>query len=146
MAARCATRLLDDVRQLVTQDCAARSEECVLGAAGPECQPPAPPPGPVLADAGPPGSRCVVAVRPERVAIAAIPARDFGEEGALAAMVIESIFQGDHIRLKVSLGDRGEIVAKRPAMGPPPPPPGTQVSVAWQASNARAFRPEGEGR
>jgi putative spermidine/putrescine transport system ATP-binding protein len=98
------------------------------------------------ADAGPPGSRCVVAVRPERVAIAAIPARDFGEEGALPAMVIESIFQGDHIRLKVSLGDRGEIVAKRPAMGPPPPPPGTQVSVAWQAANARAFRPEGEGR
>jgi putative spermidine/putrescine transport system ATP-binding protein len=99
-----------------------------------------------VADAGLPGSRCVVAVRPERVAIAAIPARDFGEEGALAAMVIESIFLGDHIRLKVSLGDRGEIVAKRPAMGPPPPPPGTHVSVAWQAANARAFRPEGEGR
>jgi len=96
-----------------------------------------------VADAGGPGSRCVVAVRPERVAIAAVPAREFGEEGgALAAMVMESIFLGDHVRLKVSLGDRGEIVAKRPAMGPPPPPPGTHVSVAWHAANARAFRME----
>jgi putative spermidine/putrescine transport system ATP-binding protein len=97
-----------------------------------------------IADAGGPGTRCVVAVRPERVAIAAVAAREFGEEGgALAAVVIESIFLGDHVRLKVSLGDRGEIVAKRPAMGPPPPPPGTHVSVAWHAANARAFRIEG---
>nr|WP_255574857.1 TOBE domain-containing protein [Caldovatus aquaticus] len=95
------------------------------------------------ADAGGPGSRCLVAVRPERVAVAAVPAREFGEEGAaLAAMVMDSIFLGDHVRLKVSLGDRGEIVAKRPAAGPLPPPPGTQVSVAWQAANARAFRLE----
>ncbi len=101
-----------------------------------------------VADAGGAGSRCVVAVRPERVAIAAIPARDFGAEGeggVLAAMVIESQFLGDHVRLTVSLGDRGEIVAKRPVMGPPPPVPGTHVSVAWQAANARAFRPDGQG-
>jgi hypothetical protein len=95
------------------------------------------------ADAGGPGTRCVAAVRPERVTIAAVPAREFGEESdALAAMVMESICLGDHVRLKVSLGDRGEIVAKRPAMGPPPPPPGTQISVAWHAANARAFRIE----
>jgi putative spermidine/putrescine transport system ATP-binding protein len=93
-------------------------------------------------DAGGPGARCVVAVRPERVAVAAVQAREFGED-AMPAMVMESIFLGDHVRLRVSLGDRGEIVAKRPAMGPPPPAPGTQVAVAWQASHARAFRPEG---
>jgi putative spermidine/putrescine transport system ATP-binding protein len=85
-----------------------------------------------------PGARCLVTIRPERVAVAPVAAADLGE-GAMAAMLREAIFQGDHLRLKLALGDGGEILAKRPAGGGALPQPGSVASVAWEAGHALAF-------
>jgi putative spermidine/putrescine transport system ATP-binding protein len=76
-----------------------------------------------------PGTRCTIMVRPERIVL--------GPDG-LAAHVAEALFQGDHIRLRLSLGGI-EIVAKRPA-GAAAPQPGNEIRVRWRAEDARAFR------
>jgi putative spermidine/putrescine transport system ATP-binding protein len=91
-------------------------------------------------DAGGPGSRCIVAVRPERVAVAPVAAAELGE-GALEARLEEAIFQGDHVRLRLAFGRGGEVVAKRPAGGGALPRPGGPAAIAWDAAAAQAFRP-----
>ena len=88
-------------------------------------------------DAGGPGSRCRVAIRPERVAVAAVAAAELGEN-ALPARVEEAIFQGDHLRLRLSLGDGGTLIAKRP-VGGQTPAPGSIAAVAWEPQHALAF-------
>jgi putative spermidine/putrescine transport system ATP-binding protein len=98
--------------------------------------------GPVVearaADAGGPGSRCIVAVRPERVAVAAMAADDMGE-GALPAALRDVVFLGDHVRLLLEIGRGGMLVAKRPA-GSRMPRPGGPAAVAWDPYAAFAFR------
>jgi putative spermidine/putrescine transport system ATP-binding protein len=84
-----------------------------------------------------PGARCVVMVRPERVAISAAPA----PAGALHARLAEALFQGDHIRLRLVLPDGAEVVARRP-VGETLPVPGSEVALAWTPGDARAFRME----
>ncbi len=84
-----------------------------------------------------PGSRCVVTIRPERVAVAAMTAGEMGQ-GALPATLAEAIFQGDHVRLRLLLGRGGEILAKRPP-GLPLPHPGGPAAVAWEPEQALAF-------
>jgi putative spermidine/putrescine transport system ATP-binding protein len=102
----------------------------------------------VLARQGdaPDTGRCVVAIRPERIAVAAIPAAEMGE-GALPATLIEAIYLGDHIRLRLDIGLPGAapvpITVKRPAGAPMTGlQPGGTASVAWQSYHARAFRPD----
>ena len=85
-----------------------------------------------------PGALCLVTIRPERVAVASVAAAELGE-GAMPAMVREAIFQGDHVRLKLALGDGGEILAKRPVGGTNLPEPGSVAAVAWEAGQALAF-------
>ncbi len=91
-----------------------------------------------LGDAAGPGSRCIVAVRPERVAVAAMTADEMGE-GALEAALRDVVFQGDHLRLLLELGRGGVLVAKRPA-GSRVPRLGGPASVAWDPYAAFAFR------
>ena len=98
-----------------------------------------------LADAGA-GEACVVSVRPERIAVAAVAAEEMGE-GALPATVIEVIFHGDHIRLRLEVGLPGApaapVTVKRPAGVPMVGlQPGQPAAIAWQPYHARAFRPE----
>jgi putative spermidine/putrescine transport system ATP-binding protein len=106
--------------------------------------------GPVIAakaaDVIKPGSVCVVSVRPERIAVATVPADEMGE-GALPARLLEAIYLGDHVRLRLAVGAAGqaeaEITVKRPAgaaMGGMAV--GHTVSIAWQPHHALAFRPE----
>jgi ABC-type Fe3+/spermidine/putrescine transport system ATPase subunit len=90
------------------------------------------------ADAAGPGSRCIVAIRPERVAVAAMRAEEMGE-GALEAALRDAIFLGDHVRLLLELGRGGVLVAKRPA-GSRVPRVGGPASVAWDPYAAFAFR------
>ncbi|MBL6455633.1 ABC transporter ATP-binding protein [Belnapia sp. T6] len=98
--------------------------------------------GPVVearvADAGGPGSRCIVAVRPERVAVAALPAEEMGE-GALPAALRDTVFLGDHVRLLLELGEGGMLVSRRPP-GSRNPVPGGPASVAWDPYAAFAYR------
>jgi putative spermidine/putrescine transport system ATP-binding protein len=102
--------------------------------------------GPVVAaqavDCGAAGQRCLVAIRPERVAVAGMAASDLGE-GALSAVLQEAIFLGDHVRLRLSMGDGGEILAKRPAGIGSLPEPGGPAAIAWPDGAAFAFRANG---
>ena len=102
--------------------------------------------GPVIeaqaVDCGVAGQPCLVAIRPERVAVAGVTASDLGE-GALPAMLQEAIFLGDHVRLRLSMGDGGEILAKRPAGIGALPEPGGPAAIAWPEGAAFAFRPAG---
>ncbi len=99
--------------------------------------------GPTVAalavDCGGPGESCLVAVRPERVAVAAVTATDLGE-GAMPATLVEAIFLGDHVRLRMSVGDGGEILAKRPTGLGTLPEPGGPAAIAWPEGAAFAFR------
>jgi putative spermidine/putrescine transport system ATP-binding protein len=95
------------------------------------------------------GERCVVSVRPERIAIAAVAAAEMGE-GALPATVRDVIFQGDHVRLRLEVGLPGApasaVTVKRPAGVPLAGlQPGQPAAIAWQPHHARAFRPEAGG-
>ncbi|MCI0754120.1 ABC transporter ATP-binding protein [Teichococcus vastitatis] len=91
-----------------------------------------------IVDTGGAGDRCMVAIRPERIAVAPVNAEDLGE-GALPATLQEAIFQGDHIRLRLSIGDGGEILAKRAVGGGALPEPGGAAAVAWDSRHAHAF-------
>jgi putative spermidine/putrescine transport system ATP-binding protein len=87
------------------------------------------------------GERCIVSVRPERIEVA--PAGQGLSEGALPARVVEAIYLGDHLRLRLSLSDGAELTVKRPAAsGLAGLAPGSDAVIAWQVQHARAFRPE----
>ncbi|WP_149540854.1 TOBE domain-containing protein [Siccirubricoccus phaeus] len=91
-----------------------------------------------LADAGGPGSRCIVAVRPEKVAVAAMSAEELGE-GALPASLQEVVFLGPEVRLVLGVGEGGVLVARRPPGGRLPRV-GGPAAVAWDAYAAFAYR------
>ena len=93
-------------------------------------------------DCGPPGSPCLLALRPERIAVAAMAAAELGDE-AVPARLIEASFLGDRVRLRLGLGNGAEIIATRPAMGAALPAPGGPAAIAWPWSQALVFRPEG---
>ena len=78
-------------------------------------------------------------LQPERIAVAGVTASDLGE-GAIPAILQEAIFLGDHVRLRLSIGDGGEILAKRPAGIGTLPDPGGPVAIAWPEGAARAFQ------
>jgi len=92
------------------------------------------------------GRRCVVSIRPERIALAAISAEEMGE-GALPAVLRDITFHGDHVRLALEAGLPGAapatLIVKRPAGAPLGGlAPGQPAAIAWQAHHARAFEPE----
>ncbi len=85
------------------------------------------------------GDACVVAIRPERVALAAVAAREMGED-ALSAVVLDITYHGDHRRIRLALGGETELVVKRPsAAGLAGLAVGQPAAVAWQPGHARAF-------
>jgi len=97
-----------------------------------------------------PGARCTVAVRPERIALAAVDATEMGD-GAMPATLLEAAYLGDHVRLLVRVGIGGwpmvDVAVKRPAGAPMAGlEPGRPVSLAWQSHHARAFPVEGATR
>ncbi|MCK8783484.1 ABC transporter ATP-binding protein [Roseomonas sp. NAR14] len=120
----------------------------VLSAEDGECR--------VLLDAGPTvearqadvagaGTRCVVALRPERVVVAPVEAEMLGE-GALPARLLETVFLGDHVRLRLALGEggarrAGELLVTRPATGGALPQPGGPAAVALPVAHCHVCRP-----
>ena len=61
-----------------------------------------------------PGDPCVLVLRPERIALAAIPAGEMGQ-GALQATVIEARCLGESWRVSVLIGSGASVVLRRPA-------------------------------
>ncbi len=87
-----------------------------------------------------PGDACVVVLRPDRIAIAPVPASEMGE-AAIGAHLIEAQFLGESYRLRMLIGTGAELVVRRPALaGLRGLAPGQPASVAWQPHQASAFR------
>jgi putative spermidine/putrescine transport system ATP-binding protein len=93
-----------------------------------------------LAEALLPGTPCVVALRPEGVAVAQVPAAEMGL-GAIPARLIETMFMGEHMRLRLRIGlvdgHGEEIILLRP--GSVAPPRLGVVSLAWRHGQAHVF-------
>ncbi len=86
--------------------------------------------------------RVLLSVRPERIALAHAEAEDLGAE-ALAASVVETVFLGDHVRIRVRLADGSLVTVKRPAYALDARlKPGARVALAWSAEHAIAFPAE----
>jgi len=81
------------------------------------------------------GARCVVALRPERAMLGA------AQDNRLAATAIETIYHGDHARLRLRLADGTEFMLKSPA-GAPLPGPGEAATVSFEPGHGRALRAE----
>jgi putative spermidine/putrescine transport system ATP-binding protein len=94
------------------------------------------------------GDNCIVTLRPERIAVAALRADELGD-GAVPVRLIETLFAGDQTRLRFSLdikgeadaGPAGELVVDRPSSVAPPR--GQSLCLAWQSHQAQAFRAAG---
>ncbi len=85
----------------------------------------------------PPGTLCLVLVRPERLAVAAVAPEAMGD-GALAATLKEARLEGGRVRLRLGLGDGSELLALRPA-GLRLPAVGEFCAVAWDAGAGLVF-------
>lgn len=86
------------------------------------------------------GAPVVASVRPERIDIGpgAGPCR-------LTGTLAETIYLGDHLRLRVAVPGLGDVVAKlQLAHVSSLPVPGSPVSLAWQVDHCRVFRKEEE--
>ncbi|WP_052401763.1 ABC transporter ATP-binding protein [Muricoccus aerilatus] len=83
------------------------------------------------------GGRCTLVIRPERVAVAPVPPEEMGGD-AVAARLLEARFAGDHLRLRLLIGEGGELVCHRP-LGLPLPEPGEEASIAWDLAAARVY-------
>ena len=92
---------------------------------------------PVAGPEGPPvpGGRCTLVIRPELVAVAPLSAEEMGED-AVPARLLEQRFAGDHLRLRLAIGEGGVLVAHRPP-GLALPALGGEASIAWDLSAAR---------
>lgn len=93
-----------------------------------------------LGDAAGAGDHCTVCIRPERIALAAVEAIQMGSH-ALAAVVEEIIYRGDHVRVRLIIGADAELIVTRPAAaGLAGIAVGRPAALAWQPAHARAFR------
>jgi len=91
-------------------------------------------------DAGGPGKATLLAIRPEHLVLA--PASGV-YANALSARVEDLIYQGDTARIRLSVLDGRELVAKVPIrFADTSFKRGDAISVAWQAEDCRAFAPE----
>ena len=92
---------------------------------------------PVAGPEGPPvpGGRCTLVIRPERVAVAPLPPAEMGED-AVPARLLDQRFAGDHLRLRLAIGNGGELLCHRPP-GLPLPALGEEASIAWDLPAAR---------
>ena len=96
----------------------------------------------VRGDAGAARAAAIVSIRPERIALAPGAAADLSED-AIPARVVETIYLGDHVRVRLALEGGAEVMAKRPiAAADPRLVAGSEAAVAWQPEHAIAFAPE----
>jgi putative spermidine/putrescine transport system ATP-binding protein len=92
-----------------------------------------------------PGGRVTLSVRPERLRLR--PARDDAANPAsnrVEGRVLEVIYLGDHLRVRLDIGGGGELTAKLPsaAVAPEIVAAGSAALVEWPAADGQAFAPE----
>ena len=89
------------------------------------------------------GDACIVTLRPERIAVAAINIGEMGE-GAVPAHLVDATFTGHVQTLRFSLdakrGNAPAVIVTRPSGIALPSNP--EMCLAWQPHHARAFRAE----
>jgi ABC-type Fe3+/spermidine/putrescine transport system ATPase subunit len=86
-----------------------------------------------------PGDPCVLMVRPDRVALAPVPAAEMGE-GAIDGTLIEARFDGSSWRLRLLVGSGAALMVRRPAAsGLRGLSVGQTAALAWQPHHAWAF-------
>ena len=93
----------------------------------------------------PVGVRCVVCVRPGRIALASVTPEIMGP-GAMSGRVRAQRFLGDLVEVDLEIGtERGRrpdaLRVVRPAVVPMRLAIGDTVAIAWQPHHAMAFRP-----
>jgi putative spermidine/putrescine transport system ATP-binding protein len=88
-------------------------------------------------DVGEAGSRAILSIRPENVAIGPSAARG---ENALECRVVELIYHGDHTRLTVAVAGTPDFMIKVPsAQTNGQLMAGDRLTVGWAATACRAF-------
>jgi putative spermidine/putrescine transport system ATP-binding protein len=86
-----------------------------------------------------PGSPTSLSIRPERVRIENGAA---DQENRLSGQVEETIYHGDHLRVRMALDAGGPFTVKmRFGMGQPVPKPGERLPIAFAASDCIALDP-----
>ena len=85
------------------------------------------------------GGRTTLSIRPERVTVGAV---DGDAVNSLPGRVVEPIYHGDHIRLRLSVGGNDDFTVKLPVGSADLDlSPGRQVTVSWRAQDCRALDP-----
>ncbi|MEP7182989.1 MAG: ABC transporter ATP-binding protein [Betaproteobacteria bacterium] len=79
------------------------------------------------------GARALLSIRPEQITVGGAD----GLDCALAGTLAETIFLGDHVRLRVAVPGLADIVVKGPAVAVPPE--GSAVRLGWKAADCRVF-------
>jgi putative spermidine/putrescine transport system ATP-binding protein len=85
------------------------------------------------------GSPCIVAIRPERLHIAAN-----GVSNAIAATALDTVYFGDHVRLRCQIGDHASVFVKLPLRDGASIntiDPGNTIFLQALPQHVRAFRP-----
>ncbi|RRJ83082.1 ABC transporter ATP-binding protein [Aestuariirhabdus litorea] len=84
-----------------------------------------------------PGSKVIVSIRPERVVL---DTQGNGHENHFVGQVVERIYHGDHIRVRVGLLGQGQFILKLPNNAANSGlKEGDSVQVAWSSNDARAL-------
>jgi putative spermidine/putrescine transport system ATP-binding protein len=82
-----------------------------------------------------PGDRCLLSVRPERIAVG----EDTSGQNRFSGQVEGLVYLGEHLRLRFHIGGL-HMVAKIPnKTGSAPTQRGEQVTLSWAAQDCRAF-------
>ena len=87
-----------------------------------------------------PGDAVLLAIRPERVGVA----DDEGQyANELVADVVDVVFIGDHLRVRLKVGERDDFIAKIPnIVGHGRVLPGDTVRIGWATLDCRALPPD----
>ena len=93
---------------------------------------------------GPPGTPVTLSIRPERVSI---NARSDSCINRFSGRVVEFIYLGDHVRVRLEVGGKSDFFVKQPiAELDPALSVGDVVPIGWQVEHVRALDPMPPGR
>jgi putative spermidine/putrescine transport system ATP-binding protein len=96
-------------------------------------------------DVGPVGARATLSLRPERIKLAKSTSVPAGAGNCFRATVRETIYLGDHARIRLAVFGSGEIMAKVPtATVDVEAAPGDELVVQWRPEDCLAFAPEAD--